>query len=47
MAVLAARQFYGAFTMDNRVPTRSIIHAFTMEYGTFPSRGVKEFFALN
>ena len=30
MAVLAARQFYGAFTMDNRVPTCSIIHAFTI-----------------
>ena len=24
------RQFYGAFTMDNRVPTCSIIHAFTI-----------------
>ena len=30
MEVLAAQQFYGTFTMDNRVPTCSIIHAFTI-----------------
>ena len=32
MAVLAARQFYGAFTMDNRVLMRSIINAFTITH---------------